>query len=72
MGKLTLNVSDIFNTQRQRYSVSSFGIASENTVKTETRVARLTFSWKFGNKNVKANKNRATGIDDQKKRAESN
>ncbi|HEX2628422.1 MAG TPA: outer membrane beta-barrel family protein [Chitinophagaceae bacterium] len=71
-GKLTLNISDIFNTQRQKYSVSSFGIASDNNTKPETRVARLTFTWKFGNKNVKANKNRATGIEDQKSRTETN
>ncbi|RYY58472.1 MAG: hypothetical protein EOO05_16355, partial [Chitinophagaceae bacterium] len=70
MGKLTLNVTDIFNTQQQRYTVSSFGVSSTNLAKTESRMVRLAFSWKFGNKNMKAGRQRQTAVDDVKKRTE--
>lgn len=69
-GKLTLGVTDLFNTQEQRYSVSSYGVASTNLAKAETRAVRLSFSWKFGNKNVKAGKQRLGTIDELKRRTE--
>ncbi|RYY54881.1 MAG: hypothetical protein EOO09_12615 [Chitinophagaceae bacterium] len=69
-GKLTLGVTDIFNTQQTRYDVSSFGVASSNLAKAETRAVRLSFSWKFGNKNVKAGKVRQSAIDEVKRRTE--
>lgn len=71
-GKLTLNLTDVFNTQQQRYSVSSFGVSSTNIAKTESRVLKLAFTYKFGNKNVKAGKQRQTAIEDLKKRTEAN
>lgn len=65
---LGLSVSDIFNTDKQRYGVSSYGVRSVNKNMPETRFVKMTFSYKFGNKNVKAARNRQTGIDEVKKR----
>jgi hypothetical protein len=62
------SVTDIFNSNKQRYSVSSYGVQSMNRNMPETRFVKLNFTYKFGNKNVKAAKNRQTGIDDVKKR----
>ncbi|MDF2384177.1 outer membrane beta-barrel protein [Nostoc ellipsosporum NOK] len=71
-GRLTFNVTDLFNTQLHRYTISSFGVTSSSRVKPETRAARLTFTWKFGNKQVKASKARKTGIEEEKQRTGSN
>ncbi|MBC6991968.1 TonB-dependent receptor domain-containing protein [Hymenobacter sp. BT491] len=45
---LTLRVSDIFNTQRQRLSAYSPGYEATGNFKNETRVGYLGFSWYFG------------------------
>jgi hypothetical protein len=65
---LTLNVTDLFNTQQNRYSVLSNGINSTNLDKIESRFVKLNFSYKFGNKNVKASQRRSTGIEAEKSR----
>lgn len=71
-GRLTFNITDLLNVQEYHYTVSSFGVTSAAGVKPETRAARLTFTWKFGNKNVKAGKTRRTGIEEEKQRTGSN
>ncbi|GAB2965183.1 outer membrane beta-barrel family protein [Hymenobacter coalescens] len=71
-GTLTLNVSDVFNTQRNRYEVLAYGVRSHNTGKAESRFVRLNFSYKFGNRNVKASKRRDTGVEAEKGRMETN
>jgi hypothetical protein len=63
-----LSVTDLFNTNKQRYSVSSYGVQSINRSMPETRFVKINFTYKFGNKNVKAAKSRQTGIDEVKKR----
>lgn len=65
---LGLSISDIFNTMKARYGVSSYGVTSFNKNMPESRFVKLTFTYKFGNKNVKAAKNRQTGIDEVKSR----
>ncbi|HEX8327882.1 MAG TPA: outer membrane beta-barrel family protein [Hymenobacter sp.] len=65
---LTLNVSDVFNTQNNRYDVLANGINSANLDKAESRFVKLNFSYKFGNKNVKASQRRSTGIEAEKSR----
>ncbi|MGI4870530.1 MAG: outer membrane beta-barrel protein [Janthinobacterium lividum] len=67
-GTLTLNVSDLFNTQQNRYNVLMSGIDSRNQDKSESRFLKLSFSYKFGNKNVKASQRRDTGIEAEKSR----
>lgn len=71
-GTLTLNISDPFNLQTRRYDVRSAGISASNVDKTESLFVRLNFSYKFGNKKVKASKSRRSGIEDEKYRLESN
>lgn len=67
-GTLALSLSDVFNSNKQHYSITSFGVRSVTSNNAETRFARLTFSYRFGNKNVKASRSRKTGIDDVKSR----
>lgn len=65
---LGISVTDIFNSNKQRYNVLSYGVKSMNNSNPETRFIKLNFTYKFGNKNVKAAKNRQTGIDEVKRR----
>ncbi|MET0463653.1 MAG: TonB-dependent receptor [Chitinophagaceae bacterium] len=65
---LGISVTDIFNSNKQRYSVASYGVQAMTKSMPETRFIKLNFTYKFGNKNVKAAKNRQTGIDDVKRR----
>jgi hypothetical protein len=72
-GNLKLNVTDIFNTQRFENTVKSY--QSVNAVfisKPETRFVNLAFTWKFGNKAVKATKTRKNAIEDETRRMGAN
>lgn len=71
-GKLTFNVSDLFNTLTTNYNIASFGVVSYNENKIESRFARLVFSYKFGNLKVKAARSRTSGIEDQQYRMSGN
>jgi hypothetical protein len=71
-GTLTLNVTDVFNTLTSRYAVSSYGANSTNETKAESRFVRLNFSYKLGNKNVKASKARRLGTEAEQRRLELN
>jgi len=65
---LTLNVTDLFNTQQNRYDVLAGGVNSTNLDKIESRFVKLNFSYKFGNQRVKASQRRSTGIEAEKSR----
>ncbi|WP_158642790.1 outer membrane beta-barrel protein [Chitinophaga japonensis] len=67
-GKLTLSVTDIFNTLNIRYNVASFGVISSYENKIESRFIKLTFSYKFGNQRVKAASSHKTGIEKELRR----
>ena len=69
-GTLTLNVTDVFNTQRSRFDVLAAGINSQNVNKIESRFVKLNFSYKFGNQKVKASQRRDTGVEAEKSRME--
>ena len=69
-GTLTLNVTDVFNTQRTRFDVLAAGINSQNSNKVESRFVKLNFSYKFGNQKVKASQRRETGVEAEKSRME--
>jgi hypothetical protein len=69
-GTLTLNVTDVFNTQRARFDVLAAGINSQNVNKAESRFVKLNFSYKFGNQKVKASQRRDTGVEAEKSRME--
>ncbi|TXH22830.1 MAG: TonB-dependent receptor [Chitinophagaceae bacterium] len=66
-GTLKASVSDIFNGMRfVGYNV--IGARSDVDVKWESRVFKLNFSYRFGGKQIKAARQRKTGIEDEKKR----
>ncbi|MCR5887494.1 TonB-dependent receptor [Hymenobacter sp. J193] len=67
---LTLNVTDVLNTQQNRYDVLANGINSVNRDKAESRFVKLNFSYKFGNQRVKGSQRRSTGIEAEKSRME--
>ncbi|WBO83758.1 outer membrane beta-barrel protein [Hymenobacter yonginensis] len=67
---LTLNVTDVFNTQQNRYEVLAAGLNSRNLDKAESRFVKLNFSYKFGNQRVKGSQRRSTGIEAEKSRME--
>lgn len=68
-GTIRLNVNDLFWTNRFRgraqYKDIDFSVTSE----WPSRQARLTFTYSFGNQNVKGARQRNTGSDDLQKRA---
>jgi len=68
-GTIRLNVNDLFWTNRFRgaalYKDIDFRVRSE----WPSRQARLTFTYSFGNQNVKGARQRNTGSDDLQKRA---
>jgi len=68
LGNLKLGVSDIFHTQRARIfsTLPGNGFNLEQWG-TSTNV-RLTFTYRFGKKTVKSERNRSTGLDDEQKR----
>lgn len=67
-GTIAVNVSDLFNTYNSKYTISSFGVQSTNYAKSESRFVKATFTYRFGNKNVKANANRKTSIENESRR----
>jgi outer membrane receptor protein involved in Fe transport len=70
--KFALSVSDLFNTLKQRYDVHSYGIASQYRYKAESRYLKANLTYRFGNKTVKASRNRNTGFEEAKERTGSN
>jgi hypothetical protein len=65
---ITLNVTDLFNSNIAVFDVKGFGVNSYNRNKMESRFVKLGFTWKFGNKNVKVNSNRKSGVETESKR----
>lgn len=69
-GTLTLNITDLFNSNRSRYTTRSYQVGSIVYHKPESRIVKLTFTWRFGNQQLKAAAGRKTGIDEAKRRME--
>jgi hypothetical protein len=72
-GKATMkmSVSDIFNTMKWGGESSFAGAHSQANGKWESRQFKVNFTYRFGSNQVKAARQRATGIDDENKRANS-
>ena len=72
-GKATmkLSVSDIFNTMKWGGESNFAGAHSQANGKWESRQFKVNFTYRFGSNQVKAARQRATGIDDESKRANS-
>jgi iron complex outermembrane receptor protein len=70
-GKLTLSLTDIFNTEANNYSTNFMGINEKVKYKAESRFIKLQFSYKFGKKSVKQEAARPSAIADINKRMKS-
>jgi hypothetical protein len=67
-GTLKLNVTDVFNTQRFRGEFENLSRFTSVSSKWESQMVRLNFNYRFGNTNVKAARNRQTGLQDEQRR----
>ena len=65
---LKLNVNDVFWTNNFRGSFAFNDIDVQISNKWESRVARLTFTYRFGNNKVQAARQRQTGLETEKGR----
>lgn len=68
-GNLKLSVSDIFRTMRWAGESRFTGTYGNASGRWESRQFKINFSYRFGNMQVKAARQRKTGIDDESKRA---
>jgi iron complex outermembrane receptor protein len=67
---LKFSVSDVFNTRKQNLTVRQGNINFDVFQKNETRVARLTFTYNFGNSKIQSRRHQS-GADDEKSRVKS-
>ena len=65
---LKLNVSDLFNTMRFDDVVDYANMDYKTERRWESRVARLTFTYNFGNKDIKPQRRRQTGSEEEQQR----
>ena len=68
---LKLNVNDIFWTQQFRGSFIFNDIDVQIANRSDSRIVRATFTYRFGNNKVKAARQRQTGLEDEKGRVKS-
>lgn len=68
-GRLSLGITDIFNTHRDWTSINYRNLNMTVYDKVETRVVRLNFSYHFGNVSLKVNRKHSTGNEDEQNRA---
>jgi len=62
---MKLAVNDIFNTRRSKISSAYPGLDYSVNQTFDSRTARLTLSYKFGNNNLKESRKRSTGLDSE-------
>jgi iron complex outermembrane receptor protein len=67
---LKFAVNDVFNTRKSRVSTNYSDTRLNLVQKNETRIARLTFTYNFGNSKIKARQHQ-TGAEDEKGRVKS-
>lgn len=68
-GRISFDVSDIFNTHRDRSTISYQNLNMTIYDKIETRIFRLSFTYHFGNVSLKAAARRKSGNEDEQRRA---
>ncbi len=72
-GTVRLNMTDVFWTNRPRARVEYTGSYVENWhAYRESRVANLTFTYRFGNSKVQAARRRTTASEEERQRAGGN
>jgi hypothetical protein len=69
-GTVRFNISDIFWTNLPKAVVTYDNYVERWHAKRETRVANLTFSYRFGNNKVQAARKRSTGSEEERRRAQ--
>ncbi len=68
LGSLKLNIGDVFNTYRDRFTVNYGNVNFKDVDKRESQIVRLSFSYKFGKSTVKTTKKYDTGSQEELKR----
>jgi hypothetical protein len=68
-GTLRLNISDIFWTNLPKAVITYDNYIEKWHAVRETRVANLTFTYRFGNSKVQAARRRSTGSEEERQRA---
>ncbi|MGZ8509548.1 MAG: outer membrane beta-barrel protein [Chitinophagaceae bacterium] len=69
-GTVRFNITDIFWTNRPRATITYPGVYIERWhAYRESRVATLSFTWRFGNNKVQAARRRTTGSEEERQRA---
>ena len=68
MGTFRINLNDIFNTGRWRGSTTYENMDLKVNSKWESRRVNVSFSYRFGNQNVKGPQRRSTGSEDERNR----
>ncbi len=66
---LKLSVSDVFATQKFRYTAQYENINLAGCENYDSRRANLTFTWRFGRTDIKAARQRSTGLEEETSRA---
>lgn len=67
-GTIKVSMSDVFNNQRFRGTFDNAGFYTSVMSKWESQQVRVNFTYRFGNTNVKAARNRKTGLEDEQNR----
>jgi hypothetical protein len=67
-GTIRTSVTDIFHTMKFRGSSNFAGQQTINRFQFESRQFKLSFAYRFGNKQVKAARQRTTGTEEENKR----
>ncbi|MFA6084973.1 outer membrane beta-barrel protein [Mucilaginibacter sp.] len=67
-GSIGINVSDVFNTLRDRYYTYYQGLDLRQTDKSESRIFRLNFTYRFGKTTIKAAPTRRAGNEEEQSR----
>jgi len=67
---LKLSVSDVFQTMRPNLTSDFAGQVVKTTFAFESRQLKLNFSYRFGSNQVKASRQRKTGLEDESKRVQ--
>jgi hypothetical protein len=68
-GTLRFNMTDIFWTNLPKAVITYNNYVEKWQAYRETRVANLTFTYRFGNNKVQASRRRATGSEEERQRA---
>jgi iron complex outermembrane receptor protein len=68
-GTIRANITDIFNTRRDRSTITYQNLNVNIYDKVETRIFRISFTYRFGNNALKSTTKHATGNEDEQNRA---